>query len=336
MNVVITGGAGFLGRRLATALLKRGTLIGADGREQPIDRITLVDLAPPAPFSDPRVVPVTGDVADPTVLEAAVPDAGSIFHLAAVVSGMAEADFDLGMRINVDATRLLLEVCRRTVASGGRRRLVFASSIAVYGGDLPASVPESTAVSPRSSYGTQKAVAELLIHDYTRKGFVDGRVLRLPTISVRPGLPNAAASSFASGIIREPLNGEDAVCPVDPETPVWLSSPSSAVDGLIAIHDVALGAERIVNAPGITLTAREMVASLERVAGPEVARRVRWQRDARIAGIVASWPGALDTTRARALGLPGDQTFDAVIRRYIDEQQADGRPPEGPARQLLD
>ena len=175
----------------------------------------------------------------------------------------------------------------------------------------------------------QKAVAELLINDYTRKGFVDGRVLRLPTISVRPGRPNAAASSFASAIVREPLNGQDAVCPVDPETRLWLSSPSAAIEALIAIHDVALGSNRIVNARGVSLTAGEMVASLERVAGSEVARRVRWERDSRIARIVATWPGALDTTRARALGFSGDETFDGIIRRYIEEEQGRADEPAG-------
>ncbi len=307
-----------------------GTLRGPEGRDETIDQITLVDVVPPPAFSDPRVLSSHGDIADPEVLQRAVSGAASIFHLAAIVSGMAEADFDLGMRINVDATRLLLDLCRgRADADNSslghprhRPRLIFASSIAVYGGELPDTVAETTALNPQSSYGTQKAVAELLINDYTRRGFVDGRVLRLPTISVRPGRPNAAASSFASGIVREPLDGQEAVCPVDPQTRLWLSSPSAAVDSLIAVHDVALGSDRILNAPGISLTAREMVASLERVAGPEVASRVRWERDARIARIVATWPGALDTTRARALGFRGDETFDAVIRRYIEERGA--------------
>ena len=320
MKVVITGGAGFLGRRLAGALLQRGTLRGPDGRDEAIEQIVLVDVVPPPAFPDPRVVAVVGDIAEPDLLKRVVQEVTSVFHLAAIVSGMAEVDFDLGIRINVDATRLLLDACRSSVHCP---HVVFTSSIAVYGGDLPDPVPDTAAVSPQSSYGTQKAIAELLVHDYTRKGFVDGRVLRLPTISIRPGRPNAAASSFASAIIREPLNGEDAVCPVDPGTRLWLASPSTAIDCLIAIHEVAadaLGSNRIVNAPGISLTAGEMVASLERVAGSEAAGRVRWERDSRIARIVATWPGALDTTRARALGFPGDESFDAIIRRYMDEE----------------
>ena len=198
-------------------------------------------------------------------------DTCSVFHLAAVVSGQAEADFDLGMRVNLDATRLLLDTCR---AVGHRPRVVFTSSVAVYGGTLPEVVRDDTAVNPQSSYGAQKAIGELLVSDYSRKGFVDGRVLRLPTISVRPGRPNKAASSFASGIIREPLNGEASVCPVAPDTRVWLLSPRRAIECLVHGHELpaaALGARRAVNLPGISVSAREMVAALERVAGTDVA-----------------------------------------------------------------
>ena len=320
MHVVITGGAGFLGQRLTARLLERGSLKGSEGLSHAIERITLVDLIAPAPVADARVVCVAGDIANVSLLERAIDrTAVSIFHLAAVVSGMAEADFDLGMRVNVDASRALLDVCR---SHGHRPRIVFASSVAVYGGELPELVLDRTALMPQSSYGAQKAIVELLFSDYTRRGFIDGRVLRLPTISVRPGRPNAAASSFASGIIREPLNGEEAICPVPADTRLWLLSPATAVECLIALHDASpssLGPNRIVNAPGLSVTAGEMVAALERIAGADVAGRVRWERDPRVERIVASWPGAWDTTRARALGLPGDASFDAVVRRYTEE-----------------
>lgn len=216
MKILITGGAGFLGKRLVARLLAR-----AD-----VDEIVLVDVAQAEGLADPRVRTVAGDITDSTLMASLV-DAGTagVFHLAAVVSGQAEADFELGMRINLDASRLLLDLCRRR---GHKPRVVFTSSVAVYGGDLPDVVTDDLALRPASSYGTQKAIAELLLADYSRRGFVDGRVLRLPTVSVRPGLPNKAASSFASGIIREPLNGEDAVCPVAPGTRLWLLSPRCA------------------------------------------------------------------------------------------------------------
>jgi nucleoside-diphosphate-sugar epimerase len=195
--------------------------------------------------------------------------------------------------------------------------------VAVYGGDLPARVPDNLAVTPQTSYGTQKAMAELLINDYTRRGFVDGRVIRLPTISVRPGRPNAAASSFASGIIREPLNGEDAVCPVDASTRLWLLSPATAIEAILGVHDIpsrVLGSNRIVNAPGLSVTVGEMVAALERIAGPDVTRRIRWEPDARVERIVATWPGAWDCTRARTLGLPSDDSFETIVRQYVTEK----------------
>ena len=319
-RILITGGAGFLGGRLGRALLARGGPDAAGGR-LPFDRLTLLDtIAPPA--DDPRVTAVAGDIGDGRLLEDVIDaETGVIFHLAAVVSGMAESDFDLGMRVNLDATRTLLDVCR---AKGHRPRLVFSSSVAVYGGPLPDPVPESAALAPQTSYGTQKAIAELLINDYTRRGFVDGRSLRLPTISVRPGKPNAAASSFASGIIREPLNGQEAICPVDPGARLWLLSPRTVIECLLHAADLpgnALGPDRALNLPGLSVTVGEMVASLERVAGPEVAARIRWQPDARIAGMVRGWPGALDAHRARTLGFPGDDTFDTLVRQYIDEQR---------------
>ncbi len=211
-----------------------------------------------------------GDIAERSVLDRVIDDrTAAIFHLAAIVSGQAEADFDLGMRINLDASRLLLETCRQR---GHTPRVVFTSSVAVYGGDLPEVVQNDTALNPQSSYGAQKAIAELLLNDYTRRGFVDGRVLRLPTISVRPGKPNAAASSFASGIIREPLNGEAAVCPVAGTTRLWLLSPRKAIESLIAgleLDSAALGNQRVLNLPGISVSVDEMVAALREVAGDE-------------------------------------------------------------------
>jgi nucleoside-diphosphate-sugar epimerase len=322
MRVVITRAAGFLGRRLARTLLERGTLRGRDGQSRAIERLTLVDVAAGADVpNDPRVETVTGDLADPSVVRRGVgPDTSAVFHLAAVVSSMAEAEFDLGMRINVDATRLLLDVCR---AHATRPQLIFTSSVAVFGGDLPHTVLDTTAVAPQSSYGTQKAIAELLISDYTRRGFVDGRVLRLPTVAVRPGRPNAAASSFASGILREPLNGDEAVCPVAPDTRLWLISPKTAVACLIAGHDVpagALGHRPVINVPGLSITPGGMVSALERLAGSDAARRVKWQPDPGVERIVGTWPGAWDTTRAQALGFPADQSFDAIIEQYIAEE----------------
>ena len=320
MQVVVTGGAGFIGHRLVRQLLHQGTLMGVDGRPRTIERITIIDAVAADDLSDPRLEHVVGDIADSAVVNGAITaDTSSIFHLAAVVSGLAEADFGLGMNINVDASRLILEACRH---AGHRPRLVFASSVAVYGGAPSDRMSDSTAPAPRTSYGTEKAIVELLINDYSRRGFVDGRVLRLPTISVRPGRPNAAASSFASGIIREPLNGEPAVCPVDPETTLLLLSPSGVVACLIHGHDMlaeTFGGNRIVNLPGLSVTVREMVRALERVAGPEVVSRIRWERDPRIEKFVANWPGAWDNSRALALGFPADRTFDDNIKQHVAE-----------------
>jgi nucleoside-diphosphate-sugar epimerase len=321
MHVLITGGAGFLGKALAARLLQRGELCAANGRDQPIDEVTLTDMVRAEGFDDRRVTQVVGDLADRTLLERVItPETAAIFHLAAVVSGQAEADFDLGMRVNLDGTRVLLEVCR---AAGHRPRVVFASSVAVYGGALPEVVLESTPLTPQTSYGTQKAIGELLVADYTRKGFVDGRALRLPTVTVRPGKPNAAASSFASGIIREPVNGEESICPVERSTRMWVISPDSAVGGLIYAHDLPaerLGFQRSISLPGLSVTVGEMAAALERVAGADAAARIRWQPDPRITRLVDTWPGTLDASRARELGFPYDESFDAIVRAYVESR----------------
>jgi nucleoside-diphosphate-sugar epimerase len=286
---------------------------------EPVSRIVLVDQAA-ADLGDPRVHPVAADVADPQALGALIgPEVDLVFHLAAAVSGAAEADFDLGMRVNLDASRTLLELCRR---AGRRPRVVFTSSVAVYGGQLPAVVTDDTPLNPRSSYGTQKAIGELLLADYTRKGFVDGRVLRLPTISVRPGAPNRAASSFASGLIREPLNGLETVCPVGLDLKLWLSSPRRAIDSLLAgaaLPAEALGERRTLNLPGLSVSVGEMIAALERAGGKPAVDLIRHQRDPAVEAIVGSWPAAWDNRRAEALGLEPDPDFDAIVRAYVED-----------------
>ncbi|OLL29082.1 NAD-dependent epimerase [Burkholderia sp. SRS-W-2-2016] len=321
MKVLITGGAGFLGQRLARELLARGSLKDARGTPQALTELVLLDVVRANDFGDARVRTEVGDIAERSVLERAIDaDTAAIFHLAAIVSGQAEADFDLGMRINLDASRLLLEVCRQR---GHVPRVVFTSSVAVYGGELPEIVQDDTALNPQSSYGAQKAIAELLLNDYSRRGFVDGRVLRLPTISVRPGRPNAAASSFASGIIREPLNGEQAVCPVAGSTRLWLLSPRKAIESLIAgleLDGAALGKQRVLNLPGLSVSVDEMIAALREVAGDAVAGRVVREPDERIEKIVGSWPGAWDTSRAERLGLTGERNFADVIRAYLADE----------------
>ena len=315
MNILITGGAGFLGQKLARRLLADGQIA-----DEPVSRIVLVDQVAAPDRGDPRVQAIAADIADAETMGALVrPDVDLVFHLAAVVSGAAEADFDLGMRVNLDASRLLLEQCRR---AGRRPRVVFTSSVAVYGGALPPVVGDDTPLNPRSSYGTQKAIAELLLADYTRKGFVDGRILRLPTISVRPGAPNKAASSFASGLIREPLNGQPTICPVGLDLKLWLSSPRRAIDSLIAgaaLPAEALGERRALNLPGLSVSVGEMIAALERAGGQAAVDLIRDERDPAVEAIVGSWPAAWDNRRAEALGLRPDPDFDAIVRAYIED-----------------
>jgi nucleoside-diphosphate-sugar epimerase len=322
MKVVITGGAGFLGQRLARRLLQTGTLTARDGSAQAIREILLVDVVQANGCDDARVRSIAGDISDPQLLRDVIrPDIASVFHLAAIVSGQAEADFDLGMRINLDASRALLDACR---AGGNCPKVVFTSSVAVYGGKLPDIVQDSTALNPQSSYGMQKAIGELLVNDYSRRGFVDGRVLRLPTISVRPGKPNKAASSFASGIIREPLNGEEAICPVSDDMRLWLLSPRKAIDCLIKGHDLpaaAFGNSRTVNLPGVSVSVGDMIGALGRAAGAEAVARIRRERDATVERIVGSWPAAWDASRARALGLEADTDVDAIVRAYLEDDQ---------------
>ena len=323
MKVVITGGGGFLGFRLARELLERGELSRADGRAGEISKLVLLDGAFPGQLPhDPRLEAVTGDVSDAaTVARVVTPDTAALFHLAAVVSAGAEADFDLGMRVNFEGTRLLLAQARRCAAPP---RVVFASSIAAFGGDLPPVLDDETIANPQTSYGTQKVIGEYLISDYSRKGFIDGRSLRLPTVVVRPGKPNAAASSFASSILREPLNGDDVDCPVAAETGVFLLSPRRVTEAFIHAHELpgsAWGARRWLNLPGITVSVGEMIAALGRVGGERAMARVRWVADERIRAIVRTWPTRIDTPRALALGFQRDADIDSVIRDYVADEK---------------
>ena len=329
MRVVITGGAGFLGSRLARKILDKGTLAGPGGAQQRVDELVLFDVVAARGFDDPRVKVLTGDVADAAQVKSLIgSNAQSVFHLAAIVSGQAEAEFDLGMRINFDATRHLLEAMRALPAPA---RLVFSSSLAVFGaakpGDVPNPVRDDTALTPLSSYGAQKAMGELMVNDYSRKGFVDGRSLRLPTVTVRPGKPNAAASSFASGIIREPLNGEQAIVPVGPDTRMWILSPRKVIDNLILGHEVdgvAFGSYRSVSVPGMQVRVGDMAEALKRVAGDAVAARIVWKHEPRIDRIVSTWPSNFDCAKGMGLGMKADDNFDDVIRAYIADEKPAG------------
>jgi nucleoside-diphosphate-sugar epimerase len=312
MRVVITGGCGFLGRRLALHLLER----------RDVDELVLFDNVSSAlPFpGDRRLRLVTGDIADRAIVRKVVaPGTNSVFHLAAVVSGEAEADTDLGYRVNLDGTRAVLDACR---ALGTCPRVIFASSLAVYGGALPPAVGDDTPLTPQTSYGTQKAIGELLVNDYSRKGFVDGCALRLPTVVVRPGRPNRAASTFASSIIREPLSGREAVCPVSADTVMALASPRLVVDALVRALDLpaaALGASRSLQLPGFSVAVGEMAAALRRAGGDQAYTRIRWEYDPVIQHIVSGWPQALAAPRAAALGFTADSGIDEVVRAFVED-----------------
>jgi nucleoside-diphosphate-sugar epimerase len=316
MRIVITGGCGFLGRRVAIRLLEEGCGLG------PVDEVVLFDNAAPAlPLpEDKRLKLVTGDIADrATVGRLIAPGTDAIFHLAAIVSGEAEANTDLGYRVNLDGTRAVLDACR---ALGTCPRLVFASSLAVYGGALPPLVGDDTALTPQTSYGTQQALGELMVNDYSRKGFVEGRALRLPTVVVRPGRPNRAASTFASSMIREPLAGEDAVCPVSPDTVMALASPRRIVAGLVHALNLAgelFGASRSLQLPGFSVSVGEIAAALRRAGGEVAYARIRWQPDPQIQAIVSGWPQALATPRAEALGFGRDRGIDEVVAAFIED-----------------
>ena len=307
MKILITGGGGFIGSRLAHAFKAR----------HPDARIRLLDMAFP-PGLEKKFECIAGDAASPEVIEKALgTDTDSVFHLAAVVSGGAEADFDLGYRVNLDGTRELLEACRKLAKPP---RFVYASSVAAFGGVLPEVLDDSTTPAPQTSYGTQKVIGEYLVADFTRKGMIDGRSMRLPTIVVRPGKPNLAASSFASGIIREPLAGTLSECPVPDTTGVWILSPKRVVEAFMHAHDLPSSAwptTRVVNLPGITLSVREMIDAMGRVAGKDAVSRVQFKPDARIQGIVKTWPVRFRTERANAMGFKADSDFESIVRDHM-------------------
>lgn len=321
IKVLITGGTGFLGLRVALRILERGSLAGASGALEEVDEITLFDTpsSTALPFSDARVKVVRGDISDRETVRRLVdrPDI-SVFHLASVVSGGAELDFDLAMRVNLEGHLHLLETLR---ALKSCPRHVFASSMAVFGGsDLPSRAADSTRHVPQTTYGMTKAVGELLVNDYSRKGFIDGRSARLPGVIVRPGAPNRAASSFMSGIIREPLNGVDIALPVNLDSKAAIAGYRSVVENLIELHDVdaaKLADDRSLNLPSHTVTMGEMADSLKRVAGSRRLGTISVAPDPFVEKIVASWPKGLDATRAKILGLTPPAPLDTIIGEYI-------------------
>ncbi|MGI9006361.1 MAG: D-erythronate dehydrogenase [Streptosporangiaceae bacterium] len=328
-SVVVTGGAGFLGSRLIRELLAAGELAVAGEPAGPVTSVRIIDQAEPAAalLADERVEAVRGDAA--SLLDPAAGGPGLlagadvVFHLAAAVSAECEADFDLGLRANLRATESVLASCREL---GSAPVVVFASSVAVFGASpehpLPAVVDDHTLPNPQSSYGTQKLIGERLVADYTRKGYLRGRTARLMTVSVRPGRPNAAASGFLSAIIREPLAGQRAVCPVGQETEVALASPARAIEGLLcaaSAAEAAWGGRSAVNLPALTVTVGEMVAALERAAGPAAASLIDWIPDPAVARIVTGWPARFRPGRAAGIGLGPDADFDSVIARHAYE-----------------
>lgn len=322
MNILITGGTGFIGKQIAIKILELGT-ISFDGQAaQTIDKVILFDaFAGEELPQDPKIQVITGDITDKSLVEKITENIDVVWHLAAVVSSAAEADFDLGMNVNLYGLLTLLEALRKHVS---KPRVIFASGCAVFGGELPDVVTDQTVVTPKSSYGMQKAIGELLVSDYSRKGFIDGRVLRLPTIVVRPGKPNKAASTFFSSIIREPLKGESAICPVQADTPVFITSPRRCVESMIQAATLSpnqLADNRIIPLPGLTVTVQQMLDALEKVAGKSAVDLVQWQEDKTIQRIVQSWPVQVKAEYAESLGFKADENFESIIQAHIEDTQ---------------
>ncbi len=320
MHILIIGAAGMVGVKLTKRLIKDKALNG-----KAIDKLTLVDVVEPAKPEDApfAVTAKAADLSTPGAAEQLVADRPDvIFHLAAIVSGEAEADFDKGYRINLDGTRYLFDAIRK-IGDGYRPRVVFTSSIAVFGAPFPDAIPDDFHHTPLTSYGAQKSIDELLLADYTRRGFMDGVGNRLPTICVRPRKPNKAATGFFSGIIREPLAGHEAVLPVSEDVRHWHASPRSAVNFLIRAAEVdgaAVGPRRNLTMPGVSVTVGEQIAALRKVAGDAVANRIRHEPDPVIMKIVEGWPRNFNPTRAPALGFKAEQNFEEIIRIHIEDE----------------
>lgn len=322
MHVLVIGAAGMVGRKLVEALVARGEVMG-----RPVDRLTLVDIvepSPPAGFAG-KAASLAADLSETGVaarLVAGRPDL--IFHLAAIVSGEAEADFEKGYRVNLDGTRELLEAIRLEGKKAPYRpKLVFTSSIAVFGAPLPHLIGDTHHHTPLTSYGTQKAIGELLLADYSRRGFVDGVGIRLPTIVVRPGKPNKAASGFFSNILREPLSGQEAVLPVEESVRHWFASPRAAVRFLMHAAELdtsALGSGRSLSMPGLSATVGEEIEALRRFAGEKAVKLIRREPDETIAKMVAGWPQNFDASRAVALGFEAEKSFDDIIRAHVEDE----------------
>ncbi|NQV99171.1 MAG: NAD-dependent epimerase/dehydratase family protein [Rhodospirillales bacterium] len=324
MKVLITGGAGFIGFRLAQKLIGRGRLTGPSGREQAIDEIVLFDVVEAAEIEHSNGIKITriaGDISDRAAVMALVDrDDMSIFHLASVVSGGGEKDFDLAIRVNLDGAMNVFEAAR---ARAGLQRVIMTSSIAVFGGPhMPGVVGDTVKQGPQTTYGVTKAIGELLINDYTRKGFFDGRCARLPTVIIRPGKPNAAASSFVSGVFREPLNGVDFKLPVPVDTVMQVVGYRAIVDGLVHLHETdgaALGTDRAIMLRGYTVSAQDMIDAVQRLAGQRTLGKITVEPDPFIVDICKTWPLDASYERAEALGFPCDSGLDEVIGYFIDD-----------------
>ena len=327
MHILVIGAAGMVGRKLVAALIAKGEIGG-----KPIDGLTLADIvAPAAPRFAGRAGTIAADLSDAGVakkLIAARPDL--IFHLAAIVSGEAETDFEKGYRINLDGTRELFEAIRKEgLKKPYAPKLVFTSSIAVFGEPLPEIIGDTQSQTPLTSYGTQKAMSELLLADYSRRGFFDGIGIRLPTIVIRPGKPNKAASSFFSSILREPLVGQEAVLPVSDTVRHWFASPRAAVKFLLHAADLdtaSMGSRRSLTMPGLAATVGDEIEALRRIAGDKAAKLIRREQDEAIAKIVGGWPQSFDASRAAALGFKAENSFDEIIRAHV-EDELDGALP---------